>query len=432
MKRKTAEKKRVVILGGGFAGLSAALKFRSDRYKVTLIDRSGYFEFLPNIHELLSGVKTEELLRLPLDRTVGRAGHTFVRDSVTAIDPVGRTVATKSRRRSIGYDALVVALGGVDATRGVPGVSEYAFPFKSVKGCERIGMHLTRLAARRKPAQVVIVGGGLEGVEALGEILRRHRDSGLDITLVEARKRLLPETPAALDAHVRKICAPYSVAFQMESPVRKIESKSVVLESGHTLESDLTIWTGGPAPPALLAESGLAPPGAWAPVDITLQSKTHPEIFVVGDGAQLPSPLSKQAYHALDMGVCAARNADRMLSGKTPAPFEPSDKPTLISFGDLTCFLVAGELALSAPSIAAAKEAVFELVMAQLDAQPLWSRLPRALHRAEWAARALVWPTVSSCDALGRQGRVSLLSTPSIRRSHETATVPRSLNGTTR
>ncbi|NIV47424.1 MAG: pyridine nucleotide-disulfide oxidoreductase, partial [Gammaproteobacteria bacterium] len=56
---------------------------------VTLIDRSRWFEFLPNIHELLSGVKTPELLRLPLDRNVRRAGHTFVRDTVTEIDPVG-------------------------------------------------------------------------------------------------------------------------------------------------------------------------------------------------------------------------------------------------------------------------------------------------------------------------------------------------------
>jgi NADH dehydrogenase FAD-containing subunit len=110
------------------------------------------------------------------------------------------------------------------------------------------------------------------------------------------------------------------------------------------------------------------------------------------------------------MGVCAARNAARMLAGKPLAPFRPSGKPMLISFGDLTCFLVAGERALAGPSLAAAKEAVFELVMAQLDAQPLWRRLPRALHRADRAARALLWPTVTSLDALRRQGRISLLS----------------------
>jgi NADH dehydrogenase len=375
---------------------------------VTLVDRSRWFEFLPNIHELLSGVKTPALLRLPLDRSVRRAGHSFVRDTVTAIDPVARTVAMQ-RRPALGYDVLIVALGGVDATRGVPGVVEHAFPFKSVEQCDRTGRRLVQLAGRRKRARVVIVGGGLEGVEALGEILRRHRGSGLHVTLVEARERLLPEAPATLDAHVRELCAPYEVDFEMEAPVQTIEPKAVVLGDGRSLPSDLTIWTGGPAPPALLAECGLASRGAWAPVDLTLQSKGHPEIFITGDAADLPTALSKQAYHALDMGVCAARNAERLLTDRLLTPFQPSGKPTLISFGDLTCFVVVGKRALAGPSLGAAKEAVFELVMAQLDAQPLWTRLPRVVQRADRAARELLWPTVSSLEALRRQGHISLL-----------------------
>jgi len=232
----------------------------------------------------------------------------------------------------------------------------------------------------------------------------------MHVTLVEARERLLPEAPAALDAHVRKLCTHYEVDFQMNVPVRSIEPKAVVLEDNRSLSSDLTIWTGGPAPPALLAESGLAPHGAWAPVDMSLQSKGHPEIFVTGDAADLTTPLSKQGYHALDMGVCAARNAERLLTNRELRSFRPSVKPTLISFGDLTCFLVAGKRALAGPSLGAAKEAVFELVMAQLDAQPLWQRLPRAVQRADRAARALLWPSVSSLEALRRQRSITLLS----------------------
>jgi NADH dehydrogenase len=232
----------------------------------------------------------------------------------------------------------------------------------------------------------------------------------MHVTLVEARERLLPEAPAALDAHLRGLCEPYEVAFEMESPVGRIEPKAVVLEDGRSLQSDLTIWTGGPAPPALLAECGLAPRGAWAPVDATLQSEGHSEIFVTGDAADLPTLLSKQGYHALDMGVCAARNAERLLADRALTPFRPSVKPMLISFGDLTCFFLAGKLALAGPSLGAAKEAVFELVMAQLDVAPCWSRLPRAAQRADRAARALLWPTFRSLEALRRQGRISLLS----------------------
>ncbi len=409
MKQRRPARPRVLVLGGGFAGLAAALALRPDRHEVTLVDRGRWFEFLPNIHELVSGVKTAELLRLPLDRSIERAGHTFVRDTVTDIDPAARQVSTRRRRSPLGYDALIVALGGVDATRGVPGVAEHAFPFKSVEHCDRIGRRLALLAARRRPTHVVIVGGGLEGVEALGEILRRHRESSVHVTLVEARERLLPEAPASLDGHVRELCASHAVDFALGVPVQSIEAGAVVLGDGRVVASDLTIWTGGPAPPALLADCGLAPRGGWAPVEATLQSKSHPEIFVAGDAADLPAPLPKQGYHALDMGVCAAHNAERLLAGRELAPFRPSGKPTLISFGDLTCFLVIGERAVAGPSLAAAKEAVFELVMAQLDSGSWWRRVPRMAERAQRAARRLLWPSVSSLEALRRQHRLSVL-----------------------
>jgi len=408
MKRPDDARKRVVILGGGFAGLAAALELDPEQHRVTLVDRRSWFEFLPNIHELLSGVKTPDLLRLPLDRSLGRAGHRFVRDTVTGIDADLREVSTR-RHGALPYDALIVAMGGVDATRGVRGVVEHALPFKSVAQCDRIGRRLARLAARERPASIVIVGGGLEGVEALGEILRGYRQRYFQITLVEARERLLPEAPAPLDPHIRELCSPFGVGFRFDSPVRSIERGSVVLDDARVLPSDLTIWTGGPAPPAFLADQGLAPPGAWAPVDVTLQSKAHPEIFIAGDAADLPTPLSKQGYHALDMGVCAARNARRLLERQGLAPFRPSGKPTLISFGDLSCFLVAGERVLSGPPLSAAKEAVFELVMAQLDVRPVWSRLPGVVLRADRAARELLWPSLSSWDSLRQQAHLSLL-----------------------
>lgn len=407
--RKGSARRRVLILGGGFAGLAAARALRSGRHDVTLVDRRPWFEFLPNIHELLSGVKTPELLRLPLERTIERAGHRFVRDTVVELDCDRRRIVTRRRRAGIGYEVLIVALGGVDATRGVPGVVDHAMPFKSVAQCDRIGKRLDRLARRRKAARVVIVGGGLEGVEALGEILRRHRGSGIRVTLVEARDRLLPEAPAALDAHVRELCAPYPIAFELRSSVRRVGPKSVVLHDGRCLPSDLTIWTGGPAPPALLAECGLAPAGAWAPVEATLQSESHPEIFVVGDAAELPTPLSKQGYHALDMGACAARNAERLLAGRSLASFRPSGKPTLVSFGDLSCFLVTERGVLAGPLLAIGKEAVFELVMTQLDAGPLWRRLQGEALRAERAARTLLWPNARSLEALCRSRRIGVL-----------------------
>ncbi|MDJ0868370.1 MAG: FAD-dependent oxidoreductase [Myxococcota bacterium] len=404
----SGRRRRVVILGGGFAGLVAAQTLRPDRHRVTLVDRRPWFEFLPNIHELLSGVKSPELLRLRLDQLVRRGGHAFVRDEVTAIDPETGTVSL-SRRRPLHYDALIVCLGGVESTRGVPGVEAHALGFKSVEQCARIGRELDRLAGGRGPMRVSIVGGGLEGVEALGEILRRHRRRPeLRVTVIEAQERLLPEAPARLDRYVRRLCAPYPVEFACGSPVRRVAEAAVELEDGRSLASDLTIWTGGPGPPTLLAAAGLAAPGAWASVRPTLQAERYPAVFIAGDAARGPEPISKQAYHAIDMGRCAARNAERFLAGRELAPFRPSGKPMLISFGDLSCFLVAGERVLASPALAAAKEGVFELVMAQLDAAQGCGLFSIA-RRAERAGRELLWPSISSPAALRRQARFAFL-----------------------
>jgi NADH dehydrogenase FAD-containing subunit len=176
------------------------------------------------------------------------------------------------------------------------------------------------------------------------------------------------------------------------------------------LRSDLTIWTGGPSPSPLLRESGLAPGKGWAPVDENLCSTQAENLFVVGDAAELPAALPKQAYHAIDMGKCAARNLERVENGCRPQRYRAAPKPTLVSFGDLSCMLVAGDFALASPALGAGKEAIYELLMTQLDPQPLPGRLRRAVGRSTLAGRRLLWPTLASTDALRRQGRFKLLT----------------------
>ena len=400
---------RVMILGGGFAGISCARALSSRHFDVTLLDRSDSFEFLPNIHELLSGVKTPDSLRLPLENLLGAAGHRFLRSEVVAIDTAAQQLAMKTGA-PLDYDWLVLATGGVDATFGVGGVVRHGYSFKSVNQCARIGERLAELASSETAARVVVVGGGLEGVEALGEILREYRHSDIRTTIVEAQPRLLPEAPAALDAHLRELCANLAVDFRCGVPVQRLTPKTVKLVDGESLRSDLTIWTGGPSPSALLRDSGLAPEKRWAPVDENLRSTEAEHVFIVGDAAELPASLPKQAYHAIDMGKCAARNLERAARGCRAKRYRPAPKPTLVSFGDLSCMMVAGNVALAGPALGAGKEAIYELLMTQLDPQPLPGRLQRVVDRSVLAGRQLLWPTLGSTDALRRQARFSLLT----------------------
>lgn len=376
---------RIAIVGANFAGLTAAQNLGRE-HVVTVFDPSPWFEWLPNIHELLSGVKRPGELRLSRRRLVARAGHRFVRAAVTSID-ARRGQLTTAKDRSYDFDVCIVAVGGVNETFGVDGADRHAMPFKSVGDCDAIGRRLATLARRKGKHSVVIVGGGFEGVEALGEILRRDRTrDAFRIAVVEAGPRLLAGHPSGLDAKVRSHCEGRDVRILTKSRVASVTRRRVRLASGETLHSDLTIWTAGATAPSLLRESGLARrPRQWAPVRPTLQSARFDNVFVIGDAAALPRPLAKQAFYAMQMGACAAENVQRVLLGRRPRNFRPSGKPMLVTLGDLDTFLVAGRSIVASPGLAAAKEAVFQVTMAQID-PPVGADALRAL-----ASRVAAW-----------------------------------------
>jgi len=379
----TDKRKRIAIVGGNFAGLTAAIKL-SRRYAVTVIDPTKHFEWVPNIHEILSSVKTPQGLRLDRAAIVKQAGHRFLRDRVTVLQPAQRRLSTAGGRE-LDFDACIVAVGAMWNTHQVAGVARHAMPFRSVTDAQAIERRLHALVQQGTPLRIVIAGGGIAGIEALGEILRRHRDhAGLSVEVVEAGARLLPGLTAALDADLRHLCEPYAVKFRTGTTIASVSAKGVRLADGTRLRSELTLWTAGLAPPALLRESGLArPPQVWAAVHPTLQSRHAEHIFVVGDAAQLPQDVGKQAYNAIDMGALAAANVARLLDGRTLKPFKSAPKPVLVAFGDLQTYLVAGRTVLASKVLASAKEGVYQVFMSQMA--------PRGLLGAGAAAAGRLW-----------------------------------------
>lgn len=390
------QRKRIVIVGGNFAGLTAAVKLPKS-LDVTVVDPSPYFEWIPAIHEILSGVKTPQGLRLDRSEIIARAGHRFVRDRVTAIDARLRRV-TLAGGETLAYDVALVAVGGVTNNYHIPGVDDHTWPFRTVADSLAIEKRLKALQRPQAPLQVVVVGGGISGVEALGELLRRYRTRPhLSLAIVEAADQLMPGFPKAIDADLRRICQEHGVSVHTGEPVARITPKGVWLASGKRLPSMLTIWAAGLAPPPLLREARLIrPPHTWAAVHQSLQSRYAKTIFVVGDAAALPKPVSKQAFNAIDMGALAAQNVVRFLSDQALKSFEPPAKPMLVAFGDLQTYLVAGRVVLSSKTLAGAKEGVYQLFMAQTAPQPGLLAVPGALSRLRKSWQELVVPGLLS------------------------------------
>ena len=357
---------RVVIIGGNFAGLVAASRL-SCNYDVTVIDPRVDFEWTPNIHEILSGVKNRDAVVLPRSECVSRYGHTFLHDAVTHIDRDSNTVSTEGGL-VLPFDACLIAAGSQRTTFGIEGADKYSIGLRLVDDAVRIAGRLDKLAQRKRRASVVIVGGGVSGIEAAGELLRRRgQGDAYNIHVVELQSRILGEQAEGLAEDAAQRLASFAVQLHTGTTVARVNARSVVLGSGEKLTADLCIWSAGMALPDFLGDSGLTEAGEdWLSVDDELRSHQADNIFVAGDCAGLPEPVRKQAYNAMDMGEVAGDNIARFLSGRRLRQFRPPPMPMLVSLGDITTWLVAGKSAIASPVLATAKEGVYQANMARL------------------------------------------------------------------
>ena len=387
---------RVVIIGGNFAGLVAASRLPCD-YDVTVVDARADFEWTPNIHEILSGVKDREGVVLPRAECVSRYGHSFVHDAVTEIDRDSSSVGTEGGL-VLPYDACLIAAGSQRTTFGIDGADKHALGFRLVDDAVRIASRLDKLAARQRRASIVIVGGGVSGIEALGEILRRRgQGDAFNIHVVELESRILDQLPQGLASDALQRIAPYPVTLHTDAAVARVDARSVTLGSGKKLTADLCIWSAGMTLPDFLHDAGLSETGDdWLPVEDTLQSRYADNIFIAGDCAALPEPVRKQAYYAMDMGEVAGDNLRRLLRDRRLRRFRAAPMPMLVSFGDITTWLVAGESVVASPVLAAAKEGVYQATMARLESpkEPLRYSAD-IVGRAAMATRQLLLPQLT-------------------------------------
>ncbi|MGG1314330.1 NAD(P)/FAD-dependent oxidoreductase [Cohnella laeviribosi] len=348
--------KKILILGGGYGGLLAALTARqhlsASEAQITLVNRFPTHQIITELHRLAGGTIGEKAVSLPLEKLLKGKSINLVIDTVTEIKPDDKKVLGASGS-AYTYDALVVALGSETAFFGIPGLQEHSFVLKSVNDANRIRAHVeAELDAYKKTgdkahATFVVGGGGLTGVELVGEFADKMpelcRAKGIDFNdislyVVEAAPSILPVFPPELVQRAVESLSKRGVEFITGVAITERTPTAVSLKDGRTIETHTLVWTGGVQGHPAVANSGLEVNRGRATVTETLQSTSHPDVFLAGDcavvfpaGSERPYPPTAQL--AWQMGELVGYNLSAYFKGGKMEAFEPVFSGTLGSLG---------------------------------------------------------------------------------------------------
>jgi len=346
----------VVIIGGGFGGLTAARALAREPVRVTLIDRSNHHLFQPLLYQVATGALSPAEIARPI-RTILRkqSNVTVTMHQVHGIDPVNRLVRIKDG--TIAYDYLILAAGARHAYFGHDEWEALAPGLKSLQDAleirRRILLALENAdcepdaAAKQAWLTFVIVGGGPTGVELAGAIaeIARHQVApdfrGIDpaairVILVEAAPRILTTFPPSLSAAAGDSLRALGVEI-LTGAVTALEPGRVMLGE-HELRAGTTLWAAGVAASPLARSLGVPLDRAGRVlVNRNLTAPGYPNLFVIGDIAGFVDEAGKTlpgvAPVAMQQGPHAARNIARALRGEPLEDFRYQDKGNLATIG---------------------------------------------------------------------------------------------------
>lgn len=324
--------KQIVILGAGYGGLLAALNVRKyyskSEAQVTVINQYPTHQIITELHRLAAGNVSEQAVARPLTKLFKGKDIDLKIATVESFSVDSKEIKLAGGT-TLSYDALVVALGSKTAYFGIPGLEENSMVLKSAAD-----------------ATIVIGGGGLTGVELVGELAdimpKLAKSHGVNpkevkLLLVEAGPKILPVLPDHLIERATTSLEARGVTFLTGLPVTNVAGNEIDLKDGQKLVANTFVWTGGVQGNPLIGESGLEVNRGRATVDAYLQSTSHKNVFVAGDSAVVFAPDGRPypptAQIAWQMGELIGYNLYAALEGKAFEEFAPVNSGTLASLG---------------------------------------------------------------------------------------------------
>src|SRR5947209_6502323 len=295
---------RVLVLGGGFAGVGAAHKLKHAHADVVLVDRHDYHTFQPLLYQLATGLLDTTAVGHSLrDLLHDQPNTTFHQASVSTVD-LGNRRVTFEEIEPLSYDYLVFGVGAEVTYFGIEGAAEHAFPMYTLEHAMRLKKHVLQRweAADRDPAliddgalNVVVVGGGPTGVETAGAIAELYRGAleqdypaitpgAPRVTLVESGPELFSMFKPKLRTYASEALTERTVEVKTGARVASVSPTRVTLESGEELHAHTLVWGAGLQGNELVRNLGLElQRGNRIGVDATLAVPSHPEVYAVGD-----------------------------------------------------------------------------------------------------------------------------------------------------
>lgn len=263
---------RIVVAGGGYAGLAALAKLLNEPgARLTLVDSEPGHTLIPELPEALSPGKQVSRRIVSYDHLLKDARVSRIADAIVSINCAQRWLSLRSGEQ-VAFDWLILAVGTVPAFPAIAGLQKFALPLKSAKDTERIKRHVDKRANQA----VVIVGGGLTGIEIAGVLVSRHR-----VSVVEGSTRLLPGLGPGLAAYAHRRLETAGVHFHLGSKLSEVTADHVIAGE-HRLNYDVLIWAGGIEPPGWLRDTDLPLDSQGYPVaDDT--GEVADQIYVAGD-----------------------------------------------------------------------------------------------------------------------------------------------------
>ncbi len=360
-----SQKHRVVIIGGGFAGLSAAKSLRGADVEITLIDRRNFHLFQPLLYQVATGGLSPANIAAPLRAVLQKQKNCrVVLGDVQEIDPVKKVVLTNDGEYP--FDSLVVAAGATNNYFGHPEWEKHAPGLKTLEEATEIRRRvLTSFeiaekiddpAKREKYLTFVVVGGGPTGVEMAGAIselsrqtmkrdFRKIDPSQARVILVEGSPHVLGMFPEKLSVRAEKDLKTMGVEVWTGSRVLEIQDDYVMVDRAGTptrIDSDTAIWAAGVKAAPISYTLGKATGatldrGGRITVAPDLSVPNHPDIYAIGDMAlilQDGKPVPGLAPAALQQGKYVARAIKGKLKGKkSEEPFRYFDKGSMATIG---------------------------------------------------------------------------------------------------